>query len=509
MNAGTEPAANTTMNTDKKKNKNFSDYLPPALVKDWRQCFRSRSSIGLFILLELAGWLLLFAAASKADGTPSAYMHALNELGDELCMLGGLALCVVIPFRAGSTVAADTRARGSNFLMLTPLSARSIVWGTWSSGALMVLLAALPALPLLVVRQALIAGYPYANRVDLEAINGLALLRDVLVLSWFVLGGWVMTGFYMFSAGLPRFLRVVLLATCIICGIALLLESSDLARFFGFRLYGSTEAVVMPDLNLLLLQAVDAVLLLVLFLELARRHYAAPAENCSRSVRLLALLPLLIYGALVLWGIRTGTSELSEKWRPNDEVVIGQAVFGLIFLYTAVLSDTLLPIYAMPAHAYRLWPVLPKWVQKPGLVPATLCCAVSVLFCSLPFVVAELTGDTPPELESLLVSVCATMNIGFTCMLCLIITDCFCLRSAGKRPVVFAVVVLAVFFASSCFSVGLADVCVAKALLPMVGLGAYWNASLGEVIIAGALNALAFLVSLLLMIFWRGRVNKA
>ncbi len=492
-------------NTDK----HFSDILPPALVKDWRQCFRSRSTLALFILLEVLGWLLLFSTAADRDGTPSAYLRSMENLGEQLYALGVVALCLVIPFRAGSTVAADTRARGSNFLMLTPLSARSIAWGTWSSGALMVLLAAAIASPLLVVRPAMIAAYPYAGSLDVATFPWKDLIHDGLVLFWLVLVGWAMTAFYMFTASLPRFMRVCLLVFCIIMGLATMDIDRELEKLFGFS-HG------LPDLLLLLLRVVDLGLLLVLFLEFARRHYAAPAENCSRSVRLLAPLPLLIYGGMLLWGYVSGHG--------HDDT-LGQGVFALIYLYTALLFDALLPIYAMPAHAYKLWPVVPGWLQKPGFVPSALCCALGTLLVCIPGFVSiyapglhDLSEYSINNIKEMGLDRAAlnegifALNFGWSALLWLLLTDCFCRRSAGKRPVVYGVVALACCFAAGCLTMPLSGR-VAESLLPLAGCNLPYSfkhsAPLGEVTLSLILNGGAFVLMLLLLVAWRGRVKKA
>ncbi len=493
----------TPMSPLKNTDKYLSDYLPPALVKDWRQCFRSRSSVALFILLELAGWLIFGCMVADADQTPSGYLEQMEDMGRMFYVLGVFALCLIIPFRAGSTVAADTRERGSNFLMLTPLSARRIVWGTWSSTALIVLLAALLALPLLAARQLMITAYPHVGELKPASFNYVGFVVNILVLFWLVIVGWVMAGFYMFTSMLPRLLRVVLL---IVCGAAALgmMEARTLEDIFGVERHGLENATQLSGILPLGLSVLDALLLLVLFLELARRHYAAPAENCSRTVRLLAPLPLLIGGLLAL---------ASYAGIDFQVGLAGQFSFALFYLMAALLPDALLPAYTMPSHSWRLWPVVPAWLQKPGFVPSTLCLAGAVLLFRLPELVGALL--TQPDLTTTygLRLAQASLNTAFTVMLWLLITDCFCRRSAAKRPLVFGVVALACYLAAQCVKMPLGDESLWTTVLPLCEAETYLDDHLNDLPLAQLptacyLNGGAFLLTLALLLFWRARVNK-
>ncbi len=474
----------------KNTNKFLSDYLPPALVKDWRQCFRSRSSVALFLLLELAGWLIFACMVAGGERTAAEHLKQMEELGGMLYGLGVFALCLIIPFRAGATVSADTRVRSSNFLMLTPLSARRIVWGTWSSTALIVLLAALLALPLLFARRLMMTATSPFGPFDVAAFNAEGLAVDAMMLGWLVLIGWVMAGFYMFSSVLPRILRVLLF---IFCGIEALtlVGSYTVSELFGVQ----AGELLRPELFNLGLHALDAVLLLILFLELSRRHYAAPAENCSRAVRLLAPLPMLVYGALLALDSCYG-------WAlPDPE---GQLAFALIYLFTALLSDALLPNYAMPAHAYRLWSGWPAWLQKPGFVPSTLCLALGTFFVALPDGVQFAQSG---KLSELYEGAYRALNLGCSLMLWLLITDCFCRRSAAKRPLVFGVVALACYLAVLCISMPLEGFPAWEAALPRAGVDAWYDTD--KLAFACAVDGVAFFLLLLLLVFWRGRVKKS
>ncbi len=480
----------------KNTNRFFSDCLPPALVKDWRQCFRSRSAVAIFLLLQLAAWLLFFCMIVDADQTPASYLEQMKDIGKAFIALGGFTLCVAIPFRAGLTVGADTRVRSSNFLMLTPLSARRIVWGTWSSTALIILLAAACALPLLAARQLMLTAYPHIGELKPAAFDWAGFGQDVLVLGWLVLCGWMTTAYYMFTAGLPRILRGIAVIFSVFFVLAFTVETYALRELFGLR----EEA---PLLTYAIRNVVDVLLLMVLFLELARRHYAAPAENCSRSVRLVALLPMLGYGVALLpaaFGLKS--------FDPEE-----QGFFACLFLMGALLADALLPTYSMPPHAYRFWRWLPAWCQKPGLVPSVLCMTFALPIAGLP-ILGEALEDhafgSPDFIKEMLSAGTVGFNIAFSVMLWLLITDCFCGRSSEKRPMAFALVAAACSFAATCVAIPLKGNHVWEALVPLCGAAIPWQLDnvAEELFLACCLNAGAFGITLMLLLFWRGRVKK-
>ena len=94
--------------------RNFSDYLPAALIRDLRQTYRSPFFLISYALILLYIWL-----------------RSMDGGLDSVSSLAPLLLMIVIPLRAAQAVSADTRIRGTNFMRLTPLSSRRIVWGIW------------------------------------------------------------------------------------------------------------------------------------------------------------------------------------------------------------------------------------------------------------------------------------------------------------------------------------------------------------------------------------------
>ncbi len=508
----------------------WSDRLPPAFVKDWRQFLRSRGFVVLFLLLQLAGWFFVLKAGFSDE------RDAVADTGDTLLLLGAFALCLALPYRAGSTVSADTRVRGANFLMLTPLSARRIVWGTWSSTAAQILLAALLALPLLYVRQGMIAD---AAGLGWGALDWGALWENARILSGLTLVGWVMTALFMFTAGLAPFFRIGLFIAACVFGIGQAAQWMFLYVYSRASGQFSLDSIVSDAAAPFV--AVDALLLLLLFLELARRHYAAPAENCSAAVRLLAPLPLLLYAGLAIFyepvdpvDALSATAEAAEKGASLLDVLEGQGKFASRYLLGAILCDALLPTFAMPVHARRAWRGLPAILQVPGLLPSTLCCLIATALAALPDMLAlhDPLRALWTEGEAPVYACFAALpwiNVAYTALVALLLTDCFCARGNQNRPVLFAALYLVLSvvmqLAAALATHGNLEAPSAAALemaLPVSGNVAAVNAAyrawsngllpqdpyaaMAPSFIAGGA---ALLAAAALLAFWRSRVKKS
>ena len=256
-------------------NKNYKDcipdWLPPALVKDWRQMLRTP----LFMLGLLALGLLSFGflLPPESEGLDKAsYMPFV--------MMGTLVLCGLVPARVSQAVEAETKNPGTNFIRLTPLSSWQVVWGTWLSGAVQVVMLALLALPLVMLRM----GHAPAGQ------EGLHLSAHLLLILLLVLQGWTMVALAQASSALPMVLRLFVFVSLLgsICGMdyemVRVLLSHQVSQFAGVYLLSVAALGVM---------------LLTLLAE-ARRQYAHPAEDCVTPVRWFSMLAVVLYGAALL-----------------------------------------------------------------------------------------------------------------------------------------------------------------------------------------------------------------
>ncbi len=495
--------------TDKNTDRNFSDFLPPALVKDWRQFLRSRMYIALFLLLQLVGWFFFIRCASADEITKGS----IEVMRLPIFYLGVIALGVVVPFRAGSSVSSDTKVRGTNFLMLTPLSARRIVWGTWCSSVLQVLLAAVLALPLLCACRQLEAsalGIPF---------DWAGLRFDLSVLGLLVLCGAVMASVFMFTAGLARFFRITL-----VLGVTIFFTTMFGVSQFTHENWSETLPALIAENPLIsgLLMG-NGIAVFVLLLELTRRHYAAPAENCSASVRLLALLPMLAY--VILMAVYSDASDIDFESLPfwvTVHAIMGPFAVG--YLLFALLSDALLPAYAMPVHSRRAWRWLPAVLQVPGIVPSTICILLGVVLSALP--TYAYGADTPlfsmedidRRLEYLAVYGTNFVNIAYSLLFWLLVTDILCRRSNRNRPVIYGFVALITMSLSQVFSGSE----ISDMLLPLAAMGNYvphtqshWEFShvpiediMPQLVDCYTAGGIALAVVVTLLIAWRGRVQK-
>lgn len=378
-------------------NKYFSDYLPPALVRDLRSSLRTRGYLAMLtVFLLVAAWL-------QYDSTLAD--PVLGEHEYPLSLISLLVLWFIIPSRAGNSVSEDAKAKGSNFMMLTPLTSRSIVWGTWVSAVFQLLVVAGVG--------ALIVWWRACTLAELSA-HRLWVCYGVLVG-----GGAVMCSVFLFMSQLSRFMRV-LLGVCVVLvcwqvvmslvELAVYERGLDpMARFMSW-LGGESLYVILAD----------TVLVIVLLLEFARRSYAAPAENCSRSVRVLALL--LLASVPLLYHFSESLGE-------------GQLWFAAFYSIFACMSDALLPTYSLAAHDKRAWPLVPAYLQVPGLGPAALFLLpvlglLAWLFCRY---IPAADKSLPVAYQVLL-----WVQVAYSLLITLLVTDFVCKRDSVNRPVVYA-----------------------------------------------------------------------
>ena len=256
-------------------NKNYKDsipdWLPPALVKDWRQMLRTP----LFMLGLLALGLLSFGFLLPPE---SEVLYKASYM--PFVMMGTVVLCGLVPARVSQTVEGETKNPGTNFIRLTPLSSWQVVWGTWLSGAVQVVMLALLALPLVMLRM----GHAPAGQ------EGLHLSAHLLLILLLMLQGWTMVALAQASSALPMVLRLFVFVSLLgsICGmdyemVGVLLRE-QVSQFAGMYLLSVAALGVM---------------LLTLLAE-ARRQYAHPAEDCVTPVRWFSMLAVVLYGAALL-----------------------------------------------------------------------------------------------------------------------------------------------------------------------------------------------------------------
>lgn len=436
-------------------NRYLSDFLPPSLVLDIRRTLRSRVYVVTLLLVLLAAVWLQYAAIEAQENASGTF----DSSSSLLVVLATIMMWFIIPNRAAGAVSADAKVKGTNFMMLTPLSSRRIIWGTWFSSVFQLLLvAALGALVMwwrhsAMVEPAAGGGESFVSRLVMTFMpaaddRALQMSREWTMYGLLVGTGVVMCAVFLFLAQLSRFFRVMagLAALAFIWG--------------GFSPYFiTTEWFTQPGYDpigyfldqfsgcSLYVWAADAAVLVWVLLELARRAYASPAENCSRGVRLIALLPIISVPLLYL--LLPGEVELLRA----------QCEFAMYFAVFACMSDALLPTYSLPAHAKRSWVVLPRCLQVPGVGQAALYVVLVLALCQgLHLWLQTMNGEVDCgyfriTVENLrqgeyggllyMIEIIKWLTLSYTLLFTLLLTDLFCKRTNVNRPVVFGVILMA------------------------------------------------------------------
>lgn len=386
-------------------NRYFSDWLPPALVRDWRRSLRSGGYIAMLVLALLgAVWCQYRYLSADGEGGSSATLQMT---------LIALLMLVIIPNRAADAVSGDARVKGTNFMMLTPLNSRQIVWGIWFSALLQLLLVAGVGGLLLWWR---LSTEPSLWDKTLEVVSGVHVPQVIMLYLLLVGVGMVMIAMFMFLAQMSRLFRWLvglgLLFQVVGWGIESYVVSS-------YSLTGSTDPLteLMSGFcgTSLYLRLFDAALVVWSLLELARRSYAAPAENCSRGVRMLVLLFLLTVPVL---------------YYLSPDLAEGQLTFVGICVFVLCMSDALLPVYSLAAHDRRAWPLIPAYLQVPGIGQAAL---FLVLVMSLHAVITSIYYPSGIEWWY---EVMSCSSFSGLILMALLLTDLCSKRTNVNRPII-------------------------------------------------------------------------
>lgn len=125
----------------------FSDRLPPMLVKELRQGLRAKTFVGVFLGLQLfLGIVMLFATTATG----------LNGAGEAVSQIifffFSLAVLVVQPLRAMNALHSEIKTTTIDMMVLTRLNARRIVAGKWAAIVGQTLLLFVSIVPYLILR---------------------------------------------------------------------------------------------------------------------------------------------------------------------------------------------------------------------------------------------------------------------------------------------------------------------------------------------------------------------
>ena len=264
--------------------RDFPEWLSPILVKELRQCMRSRRFVISFLLLHAALIVVAVIALLVATGQGDTSIAS----GFFWTIIGALLL-VVMPISGLGSVANERKANSLELIFLTRVTPRRILVGKWLAIVAQTVLLVCLALPYLVLRYFL---------------GGIDVTRDLTTLALLMLGSALLSGVAVgLSPQLSRITRALLIIGAVFflqVGWPLLLYG----RTRGGSVVGGGAASWTTQLGIGLL----AVLLLLMMFELGASKIAPVVANHSTSRRLIGLAAILIVG--VLGGINVANTAL-------------------------------------------------------------------------------------------------------------------------------------------------------------------------------------------------------
>ena len=260
----------------------FSDRLPPMLVKELRQGMRARTFVGVFLGLQLfLGIVMLFATAA------AGYNSAGSTVSQIIFLFFSLAVLVVQPLRAMNALHVEIKSTTIDMMVLTRLDARRIVMGKWASIVGQTLLLFVSIIPYLILRY---------------FFGGMNLFAELLALASVFLCSACLTAINVgFSANsaiiirgiLPLGLGVFMFSMC----FALIEEFDDIVQFLALD---KVESVAIY-LGLI----IGSLYLAWLIMGLAISTIAPASENHSTLNRLVTLSTMALAGVILYFANAT------------------------------------------------------------------------------------------------------------------------------------------------------------------------------------------------------------
>lgn len=249
------------------------DLFSPVLVKEIRQGMRTRTFVGVFLLVQVVMMFTMILSILGAAATDGG--RDLTEMGTVIFwLMVSLPLALIMPARGFNAVGAEIRSGTLEPLHLTRLSAWRIVFGKWFSLFAQTLLLLISLMPYAVLRYFL---------------GGINIVDELVIITFQLVFSAVLTAL---AVGSSAFQSV---AWRIFMGLGFAMAFItvpgwvfSLARM-GFGVSSSLGAVT-PWAWVLFL--VLALLVGYLFLEYGAAEIAPPAENHAFRKRLTAFLIL-------------------------------------------------------------------------------------------------------------------------------------------------------------------------------------------------------------------------
>lgn len=257
----------------------FPGWLPAVLVKELRQALRARGFVGLFLVFHLVAVIVFWWTIEI--NSASGLRETFTWLNGVFWSLLNVVLLLVVPLRGLGSLRQEIDNKTLDLLVLTRLTAWRIVLGKW------VALVAQAALFLLAITPYGVVRYFFGS-VDLTG--------DLMLAGWMFLTGSALAAVCLWVSGLPKIFRVLLPVI-----LFMTFQSFGLASAFTAAMSGRSgmgRGMRAPFTSLGLTGICILGLVILVFLGLAVRRIAPPAENHSKWARLLGLF--LLFGAMAL-----------------------------------------------------------------------------------------------------------------------------------------------------------------------------------------------------------------
>jgi len=293
----------------------FSDRLPPMLVKELRQGMRARTFVAVFLGLQcfLALVMLFATTATSLTGTGSVVSQIIFLF---FC----LAVLVVQPLRAMNALHGEIKSTTIDMMVLTRLTARRIVAGKWASIVAQTLLLLVSIIPYLILRYFFGGMNLFAELLALFSIAILSACLTAVNVGLSSNGSLLVRSFLPLAAALMMFSF----------SMSIMGSFDEIIQFF------SLEQVDSIALYIGLL--IGSLYLAWNFFFLGVKTIAPMSENHSSLNRVVCLFTMLLVAGLVLWG--------SSDYAPLPFLLGGIAFPAALLALTE--PNSMMPRLAMP-----------------------------------------------------------------------------------------------------------------------------------------------------------------
>ena len=317
--------------------RDFPLWIPPALVKELRQCMRTPAFMNMLTIVPCSlAIIFLLSLIHTPDGDTIIGQSSLNNW-----FWGILVLCMTILVSnwALGSMRVDIADKSGDLIMLTRLTPRRTVWGKWVAYMALAALIICSLLPFAIIRY-------FGGQISLA--------NDLFLLFCTYLSCSILTAGAIWISGMPIVLRALFSLGTGIFSITLL--SSFFVPMETARLI---DALDVPAT--LTIMVTDSIILIAGFLLLSARWLSPPSINTATLLRCLPLLSIIPSCVLTM----------NSSW---ENLIPFQIVFISFFVTLIVILELTTPTTFLPIHiinaSKKRFSLIRKIFFMPGLPSA-------------------------------------------------------------------------------------------------------------------------------------------